>query len=146
MRTLLVVVAAIIVVGIFAATQDKEPAASSARSATTYSARSTTTAKPIDAARQLRLVEGSLEVTHTGVGYLSLTGKIKNGGLSALRFVKVRGYALTESGATVNTDYSYIDSDVLAPGQTATYTIYVDDPDDEATRGRVVIEGASFDD
>lgn len=104
---------------------------------------STTTV--LDPAKQVVLVDGTLKVKqHNSIGCMELTGKVKNKGRVALQFVKVRGYALTDSGATVNTHYGYIDSDILAPGGTATYKIFVDDPNHEATHGRVVIEGARF--
>lgn len=105
----------------------------------------TTTSRTIAAIDQVELVPDTLEVTSNSIGYMVLTGKVVNRGRYPLVFVKVRGYALDASGATVNTDYSYIDSDVLAPGATATFTVYVSDPDDEGTRGRVTIEGAKFD-
>jgi hypothetical protein len=81
-------------------------------------------------------------VTHSG-DHLVLAGKVKNEGSAPLTFVEIRGTALAASGEIVNTNTAYIDSDVLAPGATATYTVYVDDPNREATQGRVQIEDYS---
>lgn len=113
-------------------------------SQTTY--RRTTTTSVIRAVDQVHLVAGTLKVADTGVGDMELSGKVKNTGRYPLVFVKVRGYALDEDGKTINTDFSYIDSDILGPGGTATYTIYVSDPNEEGARGRVETDSARFDD
>ncbi len=52
----------------------------------------------------------------------------------------LRGPAETSAGAIVNTTTGCIGSDVLAPGATATFSIYVDDPNNEASRAVVAVE------
>jgi hypothetical protein len=106
-----------------------------------YVSTSTTQAGP---SKHVRIISDSVEVRHNSLGDLILTGKVKNSGTRALRSVKIRGYAYTESGAIVNTDYSYIDSDILAPKATATFSVYVADRDNEAKKGQVEIESARF--
>ena len=138
-KVVIVIVVVMVVGGIVAiATHDRE------EEAVTYhtypTGRPTTTVRT--PTQQVELVSGT-SVSYKG-GYVKFTGKVKNTGTRALKFVKVRGYALTDRGATVNTDYAYIDSDILAPRATATFTIIIDDPHNEATRGRFEVMEARY--
>ena len=139
-KVVIVIVVVMVVGGIVAiATHDRE------EEAVTYhtypTGRPTTTVRT--PTQQVELVSGTLQVSHERK-YMRFTGKVKNTGTRALKFVKVRGYALTDRGATVNTDYAYIDSDILAPRATATFTIIIDDPHNEATRGRFEVMEARY--
>jgi hypothetical protein len=106
--------------------------------------RPSTTIAPAPPTAGLYIVKDSLQVHHNSIGYLVIEGKVGNRGSRPLKSVKLRAYALDDSDATVNTEFGYIHSDILAPGTTSTFEIFVDDPDAEATSGRVVVESAHF--
>lgn len=101
----------------------------------------TTTIYAVD---QVEVLSG-LEVEKQS-GYIIIHGKVRNAGIYPLEYVEVRGYAKTSSGGVVNTTTSYADSDVLAPGATATFSIYIDDPHNEASKARVEVASAYFQD
>lgn len=73
-------------------------------------------------------------------GYEIVTGKVWNDGTTSVRGVLMRATILSADGKVVNTDTAYIDSDVLAPGASATFTVMVADPNKEATRYNVRVE------
>jgi hypothetical protein len=83
-----------------------------------------------------------IDCEHDSIGNLIITGKVENIGNMDLRFVELRGRAVDPDGNTVNTDTSFIDSDVLAAGATSTYRIYVSDPSNAATRCEARFEDA----
>ena len=140
-KVVIVIVVVMVVGGIVAiATHDREEEAVTYY---TYSASDRPTTTVRSPTKQVELVSETLQVSHERK-YMRFTGKVKNTGTRALKFVKVRGYALTDRGATVNTDYAYIDSDILAPRATATFTIIIDDPHNEATRGRFEVMEARY--
>ncbi len=93
----------------------------------------------------VEMVKDSLECEHDSIGNMIMTGKITNTGPYQLTLVKIRGTTYkSANGKQLNTNSSYIDSDVLNPGAISTFTIYVDDPEDEATYCEVTIEDAYF--
>ncbi|MBN1876716.1 MAG: tetratricopeptide repeat protein [Anaerolineae bacterium] len=93
----------------------------------------------------VELVKDSLECEHDSIGNMIMTGKVTNNGPYQLTLVKIRGTTYTSAnGKQLNTNYSYIASDVLNPGAISTFTVYVDDPENEATYCKVTIEDAYF--
>lgn len=102
----------------------------------------TTTIYAVD---QIEILSRSTKFSNED-GYIVIHGEVRNTGSLAVTYVALRGYAQESSGATVNTNTSYIDSDVLAPGGTATFSIYLDDPGNDARRARVEVESAYFQD
>jgi len=93
----------------------------------------------------VELVKDSLECEHDSIGNMIMTGKVTNNGPYQLTLVKIRGTTYTSAnGKQLNTNYSYTASDVLNPGAISTFTIYVDDPKNEATYCQVTIEDAYF--
>jgi len=93
----------------------------------------------------VEIVKESWKCDHDSIGNVIFTGKVKNIGVYQLTLVTVRGTIYTsENGSQINTNVSYIDSDVLDPGTTSTFTIYVNDPEGEATHCQVGIEDAYF--
>lgn len=83
--------------------------------------------------------------SHDGTGNAIIEGKVKNiSGEYDLEFVELRGTVFDESGNIINTNTSYIDSDILYSNSSSTFTIYIDDPSDKGSKCKVVIEDASF--
>ena len=69
------------------------------------------------------------DCSHDSIGDMVFEGKAKNiSSVYDLQFVELRATVLTDSGEVVNTNTSYIDSDVLYANSSSTFTIYVSDP------------------
>lgn len=80
--------------------------------------------------------------SHDSIGNMIIEGKIKNVSSSLdFIYVELRGTAYTSNNEIINTNTSYIDSDILGANSSATFTIYLADPNNQATRCRVSIEG-----
>lgn len=78
------------------------------------------------------------------IGNTIFTGRIRNTHESrALRSVRLRGSVIDPFNTVVNTNWSYVDSDVIAPGAISSFTVYVDNPSG-ADECRLGIEGARF--
>lgn len=77
---------------------------------------------------------------HDDIGNMIMEGTVRNTAGFDLRFVRLRGTAYDKSGNIVNTDWSYIDSDILYSDSTSTFTIYVDDPNDVAVKCGIELE------
>jgi hypothetical protein len=60
--------------------------------------------------------------------YIKITGSIKNNTNVLIGTVWMRGNIYDKNKNLINTHASIADSDQIAPGQTSTYSIYIDDP------------------
>jgi hypothetical protein len=81
------------------------------------------------------------------IGNMIFKGKVHNeSSTHSLRFVELHGYVYTRTGADVNNSTGYIDSDVINPGSTSTFTIYVDDPNNDGEKCNVKVDDARFGD
>lgn len=59
--------------------------------------------------------------------YVKATGRVTNNGTVTYEFVKVKGAFVDSRGNTVDTDWTYaVGSEGLAPGESCTFTMYVD--------------------
>lgn len=103
---------------------------------------STTGGSTSSARSQVDIVEFSC--SHDSIGNMIITGTIQNTGTQMLRFVQLRGTAVTADLQTVNTHTSYAASDRIEPGAQSTFTVYVDDPGNRATKCRIAVEDADF--
>jgi len=92
----------------------------------------------------VRLVSGSLSCS-TEYGIMTITGKIQNlSNVYDLQFVEIRGTVERGDGTVVNTNISFIDSDILYKNSTSTFSVMVNDPNDEGTQCNMQIEDARF--
>jgi hypothetical protein len=92
----------------------------------------------------VKLVPNSLNCS-IEYGYMIITGQVENTSKTYdLKYVQIRGTVLKADGTIVNTNISYIDSDILFAGSTSTYKIIIDIPGDEAIKCKVHIEGAKI--
>lgn len=103
----------------------------------------TTTTGYKSAKDSVELIDG-FSCHHDSIGNMIIEGSVINIGNQDLTFVELRAKALTSSDQVVNTNTGFIDSDVLYAGSTSTYSIYVDDPNDTASRCEISIEDAYF--
>ena len=79
------------------------------------------------------------------IGNTIFTGRVRNTHSSrTLRSVRLRATVLDGNDNAINTQWSYIDSDILAPNSTATFTVYVDNPNYQGETCRIRVESASF--
>ncbi len=82
---------------------------------------------------------------HDSIGNVIVSGKIKNTSSQyTIKLVELRATAFDSGQQQINTNTSYADSDQLPPGQTATFDIYVDDPNSRTKSVKVVVEDAYF--
>lgn len=82
---------------------------------------------------------------HDSIGNVVFEGKVKNiSNEYDLVFVELRATVYNSSGEVVNTNTGFIDSDILYANSTSTFRVYVDDPGDNGTQCKVVVEDASF--
>lgn len=84
------------------------------------------------------------QCSHDSIGNMIIDGKITNTSEYDLEFVEMRATIYTATGTIVNTNTGYIDSDILSSYASSTFTIYVDDPNNQATRCNLEVEDASF--
>jgi hypothetical protein len=91
---------------------------------------------------QIEIVEKSGDSSYD---WVKVTGKVENKSSYSLRFVELRITTFDKNGKQVNTNTGYIDSDKLGPYASSTFTIYVDDPTNEADTYKVAVEDALFD-
>jgi len=87
------------------------------------------------------IVRDSIAMERIGGEAVVVSGRVENAGDVPVRLVEVRATAVTQDGAVINTSTSYADSDVIAPGDTATFSVYIDDPEGLVADGRVRLEG-----
>jgi hypothetical protein len=92
---------------------------------------------------QVQILDG-WECSHDGIGNMIVEDKVKNTGPLPLRLVEIRATIYTQAGQQVNTYTGFVDSDVLEPGASSTFDVYVDDPQNEAKRCGVKVEDAYF--
>jgi len=78
--------------------------------------------------------------SHDSLGYMVFEGKIINNSTSNFRYVKLRGTVFDSANNIVNTDWSYIDSDILYANSSSTFSIYVKDPNGTGKSCKVIIE------
>lgn len=100
--------------------------------------------KTILAINQVNIDKGKWSCEHDSIGNMIISGTVSNSSNYDLQFVELRGTVYTASGDVVNTNTSYIDSDILGAKSTSTFDIYVDDPDERATKCGVRVEDARF--
>ena len=133
-----VVIASLICCGLFNRTPGTESPSTTDRTATRTPSRRT-------AKSNVEIMDGWTHRYLDSLGDWLIEGKIKNVGTRSLRFVEIRGTIKDKNGKEVGTNTSYMDSDILAPGATSGFSVYVSDPD-EAIGGTVYIrvEDASF--
>lgn len=88
----------------------------------------------------------SMNCRNDGVGNTILEGRVTNTSETlTLQSVRLRGTLLSRFDESVmGTDWSYIDSDILPPNSTSSYTVYVDNPDEFPITCSVSVESASF--
>jgi Tfp pilus assembly protein PilF len=80
---------------------------------------------------------------HDSTGKMIIEGKVKNTSSSYdLRFVELQGSVVDKSGNVVNTNTSFIVSDVLYHNSSSTYKIYVNDPAFRGSNCTVEVENA----
>ncbi len=92
----------------------------------------------------VKLVPNSFECS-IDYGYVTIKGQVQNTSSTYdLQFVEIRGTVLRDDGTIVNTNASFIDSDVLYANSTSTYEIMVNNPNSEGTKCQVQVEDASF--
>lgn len=100
-----------------------------------------------DAARQIKF---AYETNCSYISSLSdwrCEGVVENVGDRSVRYIQIRATILDAAGQQVGTDWTYADSDVLAPGGTSGFTVYVSDPYGGYGRGRdfrITIEDARY--
>jgi len=82
-----------------------------------------------------------------GYGYTTFNGTVKNTSSEYdLRLIELRGTIYQKDGTTViNTNTSYVDSDIVNKGQTSTFSIMVTNPKySEDGKCRIAVENASI--
>lgn len=78
-------------------------------------------------------------------GYTTIAGKIENTStVYTLTYVELRGTVVTAAGETVNTETGFIDSDEVAPGDSATFDLMISNPNKRGTKCKVAVENAYF--
>ena len=103
-----------------------------------------TVAGPVYAKNLVKLVSGSL-TCNRDYGIMTIKGKVQNlSNVYDLQFVKIRGTVERSDGTVVNTNISFIDSDILYKNSTSTFSVMVNDPNDEGTQCNTQIEDARF--
>lgn len=95
------------------------------------------------AADFVSVTKNDFSCSSDSIGNMIIEGTVKNTSSDFdLRSVQLRGTAYDRSGNVVNTNTSYIDSDILYKNSTSTFTIYVDDPQYRGTKCGVDVESA----
>lgn len=92
---------------------------------------------------QVEILKG-WQCGHDSIGNMIIEGEVRNKGGAPLLLVELRGIILDEGGTEVGNNTSFIDSDILNANAQSSFTIYVDDPRNQATRCKVSIEDAYF--
>jgi hypothetical protein len=81
----------------------------------------------------------------TAYGYMTFRGTVKNtSNTYDLKYIELRVTDLKADGTVVNTNTGYVDSDLVAKGQTSTFEISVENPNSVATKCRIAVENARF--
>jgi len=74
----------------------------------------------------VKIQPGSSYEIITSIGSVLVTGEVKNISDETYKYVKIRSIVYDSAGNQIGTNYSYLDSDVLPPGATSTFSVYVD--------------------
>ena len=83
-----------------------------------------------------------LDCTHDSIGNAIITGKFTNTSQTTISFVEVEASIYATQGSTgprLNSDWSYVETEHIGPGDSSRFTIYVDDPDSEMRSCRVEV-------
>lgn len=69
------------------------------------------------------------------IGTLVITGEVRNNSDRSKKFIKILATLYNSDGSVVETDYTYSDRDVLSPGETSGFKMYVSYPNGYSTYG-----------
>jgi hypothetical protein len=62
-------------------------------------------------------------------GYTEFTGEVRNtSSVRTVRYVKLRGNIKDGNNKVVNTDWAFIDSDEVGPGNTSSFSFLIENP------------------
>ncbi len=67
------------------------------------------------------------------IGTLVITGEVKNNSDRSKKFIKILATLYNSDGNVVETDFTYSDRDVLSPGETSGFKMYVSYPNGYST-------------
>lgn len=62
----------------------------------------------------------------SSIGSVLIEGTITNTSNETIRYVKLRGVVLDANSNQIGTDWTYADSDIIPPGGSSTFDLYID--------------------
>lgn len=62
----------------------------------------------------------------SSIGSVLIEGTITNISNQTIRYVKLRGVVADANGNQIGTDWTYADSDIIPPGGSSTFDLYID--------------------